>query len=102
MSMLTLAGQVMNVLETPKGVNKKTGEEYGGYHQVQLLCREELQNGETRMQLQTLSTDHPEAFKPLQGKVVRVPVGAFARGGTLHFFIPKGSKPETITQATPS
>lgn len=102
MSMLMMTGQVANVLETPKGVNKKTGEEYGGYHQVQLLCQEELQNGETRMQLHTLSTDHPEAFKTLKGKPVRVPVGVFARGGALHFFIPRGSKPESVPQGSPS
>jgi len=94
MTMLQMTGQVLNVLEAPKGVSKKTGEEYGGYHQVQLLCEEELQNGETRMQLQTLTTDHPEAFQQYQGKPVRVPVGAFARGGSLYFFIPKGTKPQ--------
>lgn len=96
MAMLMMSGQVANVLETPKGVSKKTGEEYGGYHQVQLLCREDLQNGETRMQLFTLSTDRPEDFKTVQGKSVRVPVGAYARGNDLRFFIPKGSKPETV------
>jgi hypothetical protein len=96
MSMLVLAGQVMNVLETPKGVSRKTGEEYGGYHQVQILCEEELQNGETRMQLQTLTTDHPEAFKPLKGRAVRVPVGVYVYKGAISFFIPKGSKPEAL------
>lgn len=96
MSMLMMTGQVANVLEAPKGVSKKTGEQYGGYHQVQLLCQEELQNGETRMQLHTLSTDHPEAFRAVKGRSVRVPVGAFARGGSLHFFIPKGGKPEAL------
>ena len=35
MSMLTLNGTVANIYEAPKGVNKETGEAYGGQHRIQ-------------------------------------------------------------------
>jgi len=91
MTMLTLHGQVVNVLETPKGT-KRDGSEYGGYHQVQMICEEPLRNGERRMQLFTLATDVPEAFKRVLGRHVSVPVGVFARAGTLHFYLQKGAE----------
>ena len=91
MSMLTLNGQVMNVLEVPEG-KKRDGTEYGGYHQVQLLCEEPLKNGEKRMNLFTLSCDNPEPFKKAQGRPVSVSVGAFARGSQIHFYLQKGTQ----------
>lgn len=91
MSMLTLNGQVMNVLEMPAGT-KKDGTEYGGYHQVQLLCEEPLKNGEKRMNLFTLSCDDPEPFRKAIGRPVSVPVGVYARGGAISFYLQKGAK----------
>lgn len=90
-NMLTLNGQVMNVLEVPEGT-KKDGTEYGGYHQVQLLCEEALKNGDKRMNLFTLSCDNPEPFRKLVGRPVSVPVGVFARGGALSFYLLKGAE----------
>lgn len=95
MSMLLMTGQVANVLETPKGTNRE-GNEYGGYHQVQLLCKESLSNGETRMQIFTLRTDHPEEFRKFTGKAISVPVGVFARGGNLNFYMQKGATPKAL------
>ena len=95
MSMLLMTGQVANVLETPKGKNRE-GQEYGGYHQVQLLCDQTLTNGEKRMEIFTLRTDHPEEFRKLQGKAVSVPVGVFARGGNLNFYMEKGGLPKPL------
>jgi hypothetical protein len=88
MSMLSLTGQVLNVLEVPKGT-KKDGTAFGGYHQVQLLCEEPLKNGELRMQLFTLSTETPDAFQDAVGRSVTVPVGVFAKGGSIHFYMLK-------------
>ena len=89
MSMLTLQGTVLNVLEVPARTGKD-GEKFDAYSQVQIMCRETLQNGETRLSLQTLRTERPEAFRPLVGKVVQCPIGAFAQGGAIRFFLPKG------------
>ena len=90
--MLLLIGTILNVLEVPKGT-KKDGTAYGGYHQVQLMCEETLNNGEKRMDLMTMSTDHPEPFAEKKGSSVMVAVGVFARGGTLNFYMQKDALP---------
>lgn len=77
--MLYLEGQVQNVFRAPEGKNQETGEVYGGQYKVQLQVLETMRNGETRLDLQTLTTDEPEKYKSLQGKTVLVPVGAFAQ-----------------------
>ena len=71
MSMLLMTGQVLNVLQTPEGTNRE-GTKYGGYHQVQLLCEEVLQNGEKRNSLFTLTCEEPDKFKKLTGQNVAV------------------------------
>lgn len=88
--MLTLHGKVANVLLTPEGVNRDTGEAYGGRHQVQLLVEKELKNGHTRQDFVNLNVDDPTPFQKLEGQAVRVPVGAFATGGQIRFFHQKG------------
>jgi len=101
MSMLQMKGQVANVLETPRGTNRE-GQEYGGYHQVQLLCKQVLANGENRMELFTLRTDNPEEFRKFIGKSVSVPVGVFARGGSLNFYMEKGGLPKALQSSAVS
>jgi len=95
MTMLTLQGTIANVLLTPAGTSKD-GSEYGGYHQVQLMCEEDLKNGEKRLALFTLRTDQPAEFQELLGSTVRVPVGVFARAGTLNFYMQRGASPEQV------
>lgn len=92
--MLELKGQVVNCLETPKGTSKE-GVEYGGVHQVQLMCEEVLKNGEKRVQLYTLRADNLEPFRKLQGREVRVPVGCFARGNQLFFYLQRHAAPHS-------
>jgi len=95
MSMLLMTGKVLNVLLTPEGVNRE-GEKYGGRHQVQLLCEESLQNGEKRNSLFTLTCEEPDQFKKLSGQNIAVPVGCFARGGVLSFYMEKGGIPRAL------
>lgn len=90
--MLLLSGTVANVLETPVGT-RKDGTEYGGFHQVQMLCEEPLTNGGTRLGLFTLRCDDVELFEKLKGRRVRVPVGAFARAGAIHYYLQAGAVP---------
>lgn len=84
--MLTLQGQVVNVFLTPEGVNRDTGEAYGGLHRVQIMAENVLRNGEKRAELVDLTVDDPTPFKRLQGRLVRVPVGAFVAGNQIRFF----------------
>jgi hypothetical protein len=94
MSMLTLQGQLINIFESPKG--EKDGKEFGGQDKVQILGEVVLQNGESRNDLVTLTTHDKNLFKDLQGKTVSVPVGVFASGKSLAYYIPKGSAPRVI------
>ena len=101
--MLTLTGQLLNIFEAPKGVSKKTGEEYGGGDKVQILGDVDLPNGDKKKDLITLGTHNVEFFKAFVGKQIRVPVGAFGSGKSVLFFIPQGSKPQEVspTQKSP-
>lgn len=101
-AMLTLCGQVFGTYQSPVGVDKKTGEEFGGQAKVQLLCQLPLKNGEVRGELVTLTTDDAPAFDVLKGREVRVSVGAYSlKAGTVGFFCLKGQKPQAL-DADPS
>lgn len=63
MSMLTLNGTVANIYEAPKGVNKETGEAYGGQHRIQVMCENTLKNGEKRIELVDLSVDDVTPYR---------------------------------------
>lgn len=80
MAMLTLNGQVLNVLHIPARTDKKTGEIYPAKDQVQIMAENVLQSGDSRFDLVTLTTEHPEAFRKLVGRQVSVPVGVFGQG----------------------
>lgn len=90
MSMFTLQGIVVNVYTAPKGISKKTGEEYGGDDKVQILGDIPVKGGQVRKDLVQLTTDQGEQLKSLQGQEVACPVCFFARNGTVSFFIPQG------------
>lgn len=93
MSMLQITGQVINVFERPPTV--RNGEEVIAKPQVQLMGSVMLPNGQSRVELVTLSTDNPEVFKQYQDQMVSVPVAVFSPNkGSIIYFIPKGSKPK--------
>jgi hypothetical protein len=102
--MFTLNGRVENIYPAPKGINKKTGEEYGGQDKVQILGSLPIPDSDSyRLDIITLTTDNAPEFQKLIGREVSVPVGIISRGknDTL-FFIPKGSKvsPVPINKAS--
>lgn len=86
MSMLTLNGTVANIYEAPKGVNKETGEAYGGQHRIQVMCENTLKNGEKRIELVDLSVDDVTSYREAIGKPVRVPVGVYVNAGKPAFY----------------
>lgn len=85
MAMLTLNGICQNVLHVESRTDRKTGEVYPAKDQVQILAENTLQNGEKRLELVTLNTEHPDAFRKLLGKPVRIPVGVFGNGGVTFY-----------------
>jgi hypothetical protein len=95
MSMLTLNGKIINVFDTPETVDRKTGELRESKFRIQIMAENELQNGQKRFDLISLSVAMPEIYKPLVGHNVRVPVGVFAQGSGVQFYALKGAKPES-------
>jgi hypothetical protein len=85
MAMLTLNGVVQNVLDVPAKTDKKTGEIFPAKTQVQVMAENTLPNGQKRLELVTLTTDHPDAFRKLLGKPVSIPVGVFATGAVTYY-----------------
>jgi hypothetical protein len=83
MSMLTLNGIVLNVFDTPSSTDKKTGEVRPAATRVQIQAENTLENGQKRFEMVTLKVQDGETYKKLTGKLVRVPVGAFASGGAV-------------------
>lgn len=96
MAMLTLNGQVINVFDSPAYTDKKTGEVAPAKHRVQIMAENTMQNGQQRMKLVNLTVDDPSPYRALQGRAVRVPVGAFANGGAIQYYALKAHQPEAV------
>jgi hypothetical protein len=92
MSMLTLNGTVANIYESPKGVNKTTGEAFGGQNRIQLMCENMLQNGEKRIELVDLTIEEVQPYRDSIGKPVSVPVGVYVNAGKPAFYAIKKAK----------
>lgn len=96
-AMLTLCGSVVRVFEAPGGTDRKTGETYEGGHRVQLLAEIPLENGDSKLDLVTLSTDTPEVYRELGNRWVRVPVRAYATKTGVGFSALRGQSPEPLS-----
>jgi hypothetical protein len=99
MSMLTLNGQIINVFETPSGINKE-GKNYGGQHRIQIMAENELQNGQKRVELINLTVDTIAPFKSLLNQMVRIPVGIFVQEKSANYYMLKNAKPEVIPSSS--
>ena len=99
--MFLLTGEVVNVYEAPKGVNKD-GEEYGGEDKVQIMGNLPLKNGQTRKDLITLTTDQGQTVSKLVGRSVSAPVAFYSPSkGNVSFYIPKGHKVTPTASGNP-
>lgn len=90
--MLTLNGTVANIYESPRGVNKTTGEAFGGQNRIQLMCENMLQNGEKRIELVDLTIEDIQPYREAIGKPVRVSVGVYVNAGRPAFYAIKAQK----------
>jgi hypothetical protein len=82
--MLKLEGQVVNVYKAPDYQPKDGGEKKVGSHKIQLITDVALKNGETKMDLVTLSVSDPDLYAI--GQTASVPVGAFVQAGQIQFY----------------
>lgn len=81
--MLKLEGRVINVYKAPD-FTPTTGEKKAGGHKVQLMTDTHLKNGETKMELVTLTVENPDLY--IVGEDALVPVGVFVRSGQIQFY----------------
>lgn len=88
--LFSLTGQVVNVFTAPKVV-KEDGTSYGGQDKVQILGDIPLQEGQTRKDIITLTTSQGAELQKAIGSTVVAPVGFYAKGSVISFFIPKGA-----------
>lgn len=96
MAMLTLNGMVLNVFRKDQTTDRKTGEVIPPSEHVQIMAENTLQNGEKRNELVTLKVERGDPYRALQGRQVRVPVGAFVSGLAVQFYALKGQQPEAV------
>lgn len=94
--MITLCGQVANTYEQPGGTSKKTGEVFDPRDKVQILGQLPVQTGGHRLELVTLNVENAQEYAALVGQKIRVPVGVYALGKSVGYFIPQGSKPVVL------
>ncbi len=83
--MLTLTGLVENAFITNSGVGDD-GKPYGGKHKVQLLSRDMLRNGETKVSLIDLTVRDSTPYKSQIGHEVSIEVGAMVLGNAVHLY----------------
>lgn len=94
--MFTLCGQVANVFVQPGGTSKKTGEAFDPRDKVQILGHVPLPDGKTKLDLVTLNVEDARLFEAAMNKTIRVPVGVYALGKSVGYFIPQGAKPQLV------
>jgi hypothetical protein len=92
--MLTLTGTLLNTYVQPKGL--RDGKETGGQDKIQLIGEIELPDGGSRMDMITLTTHDIRKFESLIQQRISIPIGVFASGKSLVYFIPKGSSPTPL------
>ena len=93
--MLKLEGQVIAVITHPERTGRD-GQTYEAYSQVQLQVEEELESGQLRYGIHTLTTDSPDQFAKCSGKLVSVPVRAYAKSGKVAFTMAPRCIPEPV------
>lgn len=85
MSMITLNGRLLNVYRAPVRKGAEDGEKEKD--KIQILGEVALPNGETRMDLMTITVKDARAFEGRENEDISVPVGAFSpQKGSVIFF----------------
>lgn len=94
MSMFEVSGIFLHQFDAPGKVDKETGQADEDKPKVQLLGDIPQRNGQSKMEVITLTCHDPSDFDGLKGKRIRVPLGMFSPSkGNIVYFIPQGCKP---------
>jgi hypothetical protein len=98
--MFKVEARLINTFKANDFTNKETAETVAGKDKIQLLGQFPVESGEARMELIDFSVDDIRLYKPLQGKLMTVPISMFSNNNRVVYFVPKGSIPKAI-QETP-
>lgn len=90
--MLSLTGMLINIFQTEGGINKD-GEKYDPQNKIQLLGDVANPNGTVKKDMYTLTVKNIEDFNQFKNKEIILPIGVFASGKQLTYFVSKGGKP---------
>lgn len=93
-SLFQISGQLLHVYEAPTG-ETKDGETYGGGNKIQIIGELPLPNGETKLDMITLSYkgSNIQELRNNISKDITAPIGIFAsKGGNVTYYIPKGAE----------
>lgn len=90
--MLSLTGTLINIFKTEGGVNKD-GEPYEPQNKIQLLGDVANPNGTVKKDLYTLTVHNLDDYQKFSNKDIVVPIGVFASGRNVTYFVSKGGRP---------
>ena len=90
--MLNLTGTLINYFQTEGGVNKD-GERYEPQHKIQLLGDVANPNGTVKKDMYTLTVKNIDDFAKFANKEIIVPIGIFASGKQITYFVTRGGTP---------
>lgn len=93
--MLNLTGTLINYFQTEGGVNKD-GERYEPQHKIQLLGDVANPNGTVKKDMYTLTVKDIDEYSKFVNKEIIVPIGVFASGRSITYFVSKGGKPALL------
>jgi len=98
MSMFTVIGQVMHVFDQPGRVDKQTGEKSPDSVKVQIMGQIPVPNGQTKVDLITLTVSEKKAYSGLLNKKIQLDLGFFAPAkNQIIYYVPKGAEPKVLS-----
>jgi len=103
LSMFTVTGQVLKTYVQEGSIDKETGKKFDDSFKVQIMGEIPLSGGQSRFDVITMTVEDRKLYDDLEGKKIRVSLGFFSPAkGQIVYFIPKGSAPEIVENASVS
>lgn len=90
--MISLTGTLINIFKTEGGVNKD-GESYDPQSKIQLLGDVANPNGSVKKDMYTLTVKDVSLFTEFLNEEIILPIGLFATGKNITYFVTKGGRP---------
>ena len=97
--MFNLTGRLINVFTQQGGTNKK-GETFEDRDKIQVLGGLNLENGDIKHELVTLSVQDGKEYSSFLNEQISLSVGYMAVGRNVVFYVPKGTKPSILNAST--